>query len=84
MRNHNCFFKKSKINFLVFAAQFMQLVQKFKLKLSTSLVNEIMNAFEGPRNTVDQEQLKSFYLEEYPETIAALSKLKKKKFKIAK
>lgn len=60
----------------------MHLVQKFKLKLSTSLVNEIMNAFEGPHNTVDEELLKSFYLEEYPE-IAAL-KLNKKKFKIAK
>lgn len=79
MRNYNCFFKKLKIDFLIFAAKFMQLVQKFKLKLSTSLVDEIMNAFEGPNNTVDQELLKSFYLEEYPETIAALSKLKKKK-----
>ncbi|XP_039303887.1 uncharacterized protein LOC105195831 [Solenopsis invicta] len=59
-------------------AQFMKLVQMFKLKLSMSLVNEIMNAFKGPHNTVDQEQLKSFYLEEYPETIAAVPKLKKK------
>lgn len=60
----------------------MQLVQKFKLKLSTSLVDEIMNAFEGPHNTVDQELLKSFYLEEYPET--AELKLKKRKLKVAK
>jgi len=45
----------------------MQLVQKFELKLSTSLIDEIMNAFKGPHHTVDQEQLKSFYLEEYPE-----------------
>lgn len=60
----------------------MQLVHKFKLKLSTSLVDEIMNAFEGPHNTVDEELLKSFYLEEYPE-MAAL-KLKEEKFKIAK
>ena len=45
----------------------MQLVQKFELKLSTSLIDEIMNAFKGPHHTVDQKQLKSFYLEEYPE-----------------
>jgi len=43
----------------------MQLVQKFELKLSTSLIDEIMNAFKGPHHTVDQKQLKSFYLEEY-------------------
>lgn len=62
----------------------MKLVKKFKLKLSTSLVEEIMNAFEGPHNTVDQQQLKSFYLEEYPETIAAQLKLKKRKVKTVK
>lgn len=77
-------FKKLKTNFLIFTAKFMQLIQTFKLKLSTSLINEIMNAFEGPNNTVDQELLKSFYLEEYPETTAAVLKLKKKKLKIAK
>ncbi|KAM0729900.1 Leucine-rich repeat-containing protein 74B [Formica fusca] len=60
-------------------ARFVQLVKNFKLKLSTSLINEIMNVFEGPQNTVDQELLKSFYLEEYPETTAPLPKLKKKK-----
>lgn len=38
-----------------------------------------MNVFEGPQDTVDQELLKSFYLEEYPETTAPLPKLKKKK-----
>ncbi|KYM82782.1 hypothetical protein ALC53_06787, partial [Atta colombica] len=58
-------------------ARGMFLVQKFELKLSTSLIDEIMNAFKGPHNTVDQEQLKSFYLEEYPET--TLLTLKKKK-----
>ncbi|XP_071643371.1 uncharacterized protein [Temnothorax longispinosus] len=64
--------------------KFMELVHKFKLKLSTSLVDEIMNAFEGPHNTVDQELLKSFYLEEYPKTTTALLKLKKRKLKTAK
>jgi len=68
---------------LLFIAKFLQLVQKFKLKLSTSLIDEIMNAFEGPKNTVDQELLKSFYLEEYPETTALL-KLKKRELNIAK
>ncbi|XP_072745692.1 uncharacterized protein [Anoplolepis gracilipes] len=47
--------------------RFVKLVQNFKLKLSTSLINEIMNAFEGPKNTVEPKLLKSFYLEEYPE-----------------
>jgi len=84
MRNHNRIFKTIKNRFLCFLAKFMQLVQKFKLKLSTSLVDEIMNAFEGPKNTVDQELLKSFYLEEYPETTTALLKLKKRKLDIAK
>lgn len=69
----------------IFTARFIQLVQNFKLKLSTSLVNEIMNAFEGPKNTVDQQLLKSFYLEEYPEIAASfekrLLKLQKKKKK---
>lgn len=58
-------------------------MQKFKLKLSTSLVDEIMNVFEGPNKTVDQELLKSFYLEEYPETTAAPLKLRKKKLRFA-
>ncbi|XP_011878260.1 PREDICTED: leucine-rich repeat-containing protein 74A-like [Vollenhovia emeryi] len=64
--------------------KFTELVQKFRLKLSTSLVNEIMNAFEGPNNTVNRKLLKSFYLEEYPEAAATLLKLKKKKLKTAK
>lgn len=38
-----------------------------------------MNVFEGPKNTVDLKLLKSFYLEEYPETAASFLKLKKKK-----
>ncbi|XP_018359771.1 PREDICTED: uncharacterized protein LOC108759020 [Trachymyrmex cornetzi] len=67
---------------LIARAKFIQLVQKFKLKLSTSLIDEIMNVFEGPHNTVNQKLLKSFYLEEYPET--TLLTLKKKKLKNVK
>ncbi|XP_012216535.2 leucine-rich repeat-containing protein 74A-like isoform X2 [Linepithema humile] len=47
--------------------KFMALIKKFKLKLSKSLINEIMLAFEGPRGTVDQGQLKSFYVKEFSE-----------------
>ncbi|KYQ58153.1 hypothetical protein ALC60_02885, partial [Trachymyrmex zeteki] len=69
----------ARIYYRFFLTKFIQLVQKFKLKLSTSLVDEIMNAFEGPHDTVDQKLLKSFYLEEYPEM--TLLTLKKKKLK---
>ncbi|KAL0102685.1 hypothetical protein PUN28_018180 [Cardiocondyla obscurior] len=65
-------------------ANFMQLVKKFNLKLSASLIDEIMNAFTGPKNTIDQTQLKLFYLEEYPETTAKPLTLKKKKLKPVK
>ncbi|KAL6432488.1 hypothetical protein ACFW04_006817 [Cataglyphis niger] len=61
----------------ILRAKFVELLKKFKLKLSTSLVNEIMNAFEGPQNTVDQELLKSIYLQEYPQTTASLPNLNK-------
>lgn len=40
-----------------------------------------MNAFEGPHNTVDQELLKSIYLQEYPVTTAPLNTKLKRKFK---
>ncbi|KYN01950.1 hypothetical protein ALC62_07253 [Cyphomyrmex costatus] len=72
----------ARFHYIFFLIKFLQLVQKFKLKLSTSLVDEIMNAFEGPHDTVDQKLLKSFYLEEYPET--TLLTLKKKKLKTTK
>lgn len=55
--------------FFSLAARFMALVNKFKLKFSKTLVEAIMNVFEGTKkNTVDQELLKSFYLKEYPGT----------------
>lgn len=41
-----------------------------------------MNVFEGPKDTVDLKLLKSFYLEEYPETVESFLKLKKKKRKV--
>lgn len=71
-----CILKHTK-KFLFFLAQFVELVQKFKLKLSTSLIEAIMNVFEGPKNTVDQGLLKSFYLEEYPATKLPLVSRKK-------
>lgn len=40
-----------------------------------------MNAFEGPKDTVDLKLLKSFYLEEYPRTKLPLKLQKKKKIK---
>ncbi|XP_032680740.1 leucine-rich repeat-containing protein 74B-like [Odontomachus brunneus] len=58
--------------------RFTALVKKFKLKLSKTLVEEIMNVFEGTRkNTVDQGLLKSFYLKEYPTTRVPTQKKKK-------
>ncbi|EZA50959.1 Leucine-rich repeat-containing protein [Ooceraea biroi] len=58
--------------------KFMELIRKFKLKLSKSLINEIMNVFEGPKNTVDQGLLKSSYLKEYPGTTPAPAKPRKR------
>ncbi|XP_050460854.1 leucine-rich repeat-containing protein 74B-like [Cataglyphis hispanica] len=72
-------FVRSLTNKKILRAKFVELVQKFKLKLSTSLLNEIMNAFEGPQNTVDQELLKSIYFQEFPETTASLPKLNENK-----
>ncbi|XP_066594932.1 leucine-rich repeat-containing protein 74A-like [Prorops nasuta] len=45
---------------------FMLLIKKSKLKLSETLVNEIMNVFSGPKNTVNQTELKTFYMSKYP------------------
>lgn len=61
-----------------FIARFTALVKEFKLKFSKTLVEEIMNVFEGTKkNTVDQGLLKSFYLKEYPDTRAPTQKKKK-------
>lgn len=62
----------------------MAIVKRFKLKLSASLVDEIMNAFKGTKNTIDQRLLRSFYFEEYPETTKTVLSEKqiKRMFKI--
>ncbi|XP_015175585.1 PREDICTED: ribonuclease inhibitor [Polistes dominula] len=48
--------------------QFRQLIRNFKLRLSKSLIKEIINAFPGPRKTVDQALIKAIYLKEFPDT----------------
>ncbi|XP_046836144.1 leucine-rich repeat-containing protein 74B-like [Vespa crabro] len=48
--------------------QFRRLISEFKLKLSKSLIKEIIMAFLGPKKTVDQGLLKAVYLEEFPDT----------------
>ncbi|CAL7950041.1 unnamed protein product [Xylocopa violacea] len=68
--------------------KFMGLVKK--VRLSESLVNELMNAFPGPRHTVDQGLLKSVYMKHYPNTRSPLErsgmkkKAKKVKIKLGK
>ncbi|XP_076762241.1 uncharacterized protein LOC143430127 [Xylocopa sonorina] len=63
--------------------KFMELVKK--LRLSQSLVSELMNAFPGPRHTVDQGLLKSVYMKHYPDIRSPLerpgTKKKAKKLK---
>ncbi|KAI4484418.1 hypothetical protein M0802_013064 [Mischocyttarus mexicanus] len=48
--------------------QFRKLIMEFKLRLSKSLIKEIIDAFPGPRKTVDQALIKAIYLEEFPDT----------------
>lgn len=52
----------------VIVGQFRRLISEFKLKLSKSLIKEIIMAFLGPKKTVDQGLLKAVYLEEFPDT----------------
>lgn len=59
----------------------MGLVKDFRLKLSQSLVNEIIIAFAGTRHTVDQKLLKSVYMKQYPDTKLPPEKPVKKKKK---
>ncbi|XP_014298527.2 leucine-rich repeat-containing protein 74B-like [Microplitis demolitor] len=47
---------------------FKSSIKNAKVKLSESLITEIMNAFEIREDAIDQSALKKFYLEEYPET----------------
>lgn len=51
-----------------YIAKFTELVKKFGLRLSQSLLKEIIHIFPGVRNTVDQELLKAVYLKQYPDT----------------
>ncbi|KAF7382384.1 hypothetical protein HZH68_015303 [Vespula germanica] len=48
--------------------RFRKLIRDFKLKLSKSLIKEIISAFPGPKKTVDQGLLKAVYLKEFPDT----------------
>lgn len=52
----------------VIVGRFRTLISEFKLKLSKSLIKEIIMAFPGPKRTVDQGLLKAVYLEEFPDT----------------
>ncbi|KAL2730996.1 leucine-rich repeat-containing protein 74B-like [Vespula squamosa] len=48
--------------------RFRKLIRDFKLKLSKSLIKEIISAFPGPKRTVDLGLLKAVYLKEFPDT----------------
>ncbi|XP_076637193.1 uncharacterized protein LOC143349670 [Colletes latitarsis] len=58
---------------------FMELVRRFRMKLSKTLVDAIMNEFVGIRNTVDQELLKSVYMTQYPDTTLPPERPKRKR-----
>ncbi|KOX77005.1 hypothetical protein WN51_10399 [Melipona quadrifasciata] len=47
---------------------FIKLIKKFRLKLSQSLIDELINAFAGARHDVDQGLLKSVYMKHFPNT----------------
>nr|XP_034176814.1 uncharacterized protein LOC117602658 [Osmia lignaria] len=66
---------------LISRGKFTGLVKNFRLKLSQSLINEIIIAFAGPRHTVDQNLLKSIYMKQYPDTKLPPEKPVKKKKK---
>lgn len=56
------------LNKFYFIARFTGLVRQFGMRLPKSLLEEIMKAFAGEKNTVDQELLKSVYMTQYPDT----------------
>ncbi|XP_028522405.1 protein NLRC3-like [Apis cerana] len=66
---------------LISKGKFLELVQNFQLNLSKSLLNELMIAFTGIKNTVDQGLLKSVYMKQYPNTKLPTEKPKKIKSK---
>ncbi|KAK2576460.1 hypothetical protein KPH14_005791 [Odynerus spinipes] len=61
--------------------KFRQLIRDFRLRLSKSLIDEIIAAFPAPRKTVDQGLLKAVYLKEFPNTKPPPEKPSKKKGK---
>ncbi|XP_076283023.1 uncharacterized protein LOC143210234 [Lasioglossum baleicum] len=60
---------------------FLELVKNFKLKLSSTLVDAITKAFEGPKKTVNLALLKSVYMVQYPNTEPPPEKPERKKKK---
>lgn len=52
----------------MFSEDFKKLIKKFKLKLSQSLVNELIRAFELETSQIDLMALKKCYLKEFPDT----------------
>lgn len=61
--------------------EFRELIKRGKLKLTESLILEIMNAFQAGTEDIDLGTLKGFYLQEYPETTTPPPKPEKKKGK---
>ncbi|XP_015117623.1 RAN GTPase-activating protein 1-like [Diachasma alloeum] len=59
--------------------EFRQLIRRYKLKLTESLIAEIMSAFQVGKDEIDQAGLKAFYLGEYPETTPPPPKPEKKR-----
>ncbi|XP_076392049.1 uncharacterized protein LOC100877744 isoform X2 [Megachile rotundata] len=59
--------------------KFVELVKDFKLKLSQSLIRELMGAFAATRHSVDQGLLKSTYMKHFPDTKLPPEKPAKKK-----
>ncbi|XP_063976488.1 leucine-rich repeat-containing protein AAC1 [Diachasmimorpha longicaudata] len=63
---------------IISKTEFRELIRRYKLKLTESLITEITNAFEVGKNEIDQTSLKAFYLAEYPETTPPPAKSEKK------
>ncbi|XP_034935815.1 leucine-rich repeat-containing protein 74B-like [Chelonus insularis] len=63
---------------------FRKAIKKYKLQLSKSLVEEIMNVFEIGDDDIDQKILKEFYLKEYPDTKITSTEDHKKVHRIRK
>ncbi|CAK9808007.1 Leucine-rich repeat-containing protein 74B [Anthophora plagiata] len=53
---------------LISKAKFAELIKKFRLKLSQTLIRELTIAFAATSHTVDQGLVKSVYMKHYPDT----------------